>query len=174
MTEGSRPPGLPDRGQAALPTSADPSPRRRRGPPGRAQGGRPWPEAGPGCLEWKLDQEALVGAARQGSACSWWREKQGLRTPQSLTFISKSATSTHGEGDSRSGSAGDGHRGPGRRKTYAGVETEPPRPPWSLPVSPAEGLTSPFTWSLVCPLGTAVVDKILCPLDSSELSNGRF
>ena len=103
VTEGSRPPGLPARGQAALPTFADPSPRRRRGPSGIAQGGRPWPEAGPGCLEWKLDQEALVGAARQRPACSWWREKQGLRTPQSFTFIPKSATSTHGEGDSRSG-----------------------------------------------------------------------
>ena len=38
----------------------------------------------------------------------------------------------------------DGHRGPGRRKTHASVETEPSRPPWSSPVRPAESLTSPF------------------------------
>ena len=64
--------------------------------------------------------------------------------PPELQFTLKSTPSTPGEGDSRSGSASDGLRGPGRRKTHSSVEMEPPRPPWSSPVRPAEGLTSSF------------------------------
>ena len=86
----------------------------------------------------------------QGSDCSWRHKEQSLRTPQSFTFTPKSARSTPGEGDSRSGSASEGHRGPGRRKTHASVETGPPRPPWSLPVRPAWGSHVPLlpgSWS---------------------------
>ena len=71
-------PGPPGRGQAALPASTDPSPRGRRGHPRGAQEGRPWPEASPGCPEWRPDQEALVGTVRHsglGLQLAAWRAK---------------------------------------------------------------------------------------------------